>query len=112
MAVDGAIRYLDVELIGGAHDLLAAEDKGWPRQKGPENSELDRRQTQRRARELGDMLLRIDGQPALRQRCRGRSGLLAAHRDAAQDDVHPRNQLAWAERLGDIVVAADFEAED
>ena len=34
-----------------------------------------------------------------------------ARGDAAQDDVDPRDELARAERLGDVVVAADLEAE-
>ena len=54
VAVDGAIRHLDVELISGTHDLLAAEYQRRPRQECPENSELDGRQAKRRARELGN----------------------------------------------------------
>ena len=34
-----------------------------------------------------------------------------AHGRAAQDDVHPRDEFARAEWLGDIIVAADLEAE-
>src|SRR5918912_1497148 len=52
VAVDGAIRHLDVELIGGAHNLVAAEHEGRPRQEGPEDSELDRRQPKRSAGEF------------------------------------------------------------
>ena len=46
----------------------------------------------------------------MRQRCRGAlASARAGH--AAQDDVHPRDQFARAERLGDVVVAADLEAK-
>ncbi len=68
VTVDGAIRHLNIELISGAHDLLAAEDERRPRQECPENSELDGRQAKRRAGELGNVLFGVDGQPALRQR--------------------------------------------
>src|SRR5438093_6981235 len=68
VAVDGAVRYLDVELIGGAHDLLAAEDERGPCQKCPQDSELDSCEPKRGARKLGEMLFRVDGQLALRQR--------------------------------------------
>src|SRR5882757_9165498 len=59
MAVDGAVRDLDVELIGGIHDLLAAENHRWPRQKCPEDSKLNSGQAKRCARERRDMLFRI-----------------------------------------------------
>src|SRR5689334_17234978 len=49
VAVDGAIRHLDVELIGGAHDLLAAEHERRPRQKGAQDSKFDGGQTKRGA---------------------------------------------------------------
>src|SRR5215208_8206013 len=67
MAVDGAVRHLDVELIGRTHDLLAAEDERRPRQKCPENSELDGCEPKRATRKLGEMLFGVDGQPTLRQ---------------------------------------------
>src|SRR5438094_1883830 len=111
VAVNGAVRYLDVELIGCAHDLLAAEDEGGPCQKCPENSELDGREPKRGARKLGEMLFRVDGQPALRQRGDGSLCILSARDDAAQDDVHPCDEFARAERLGDIVVAADLQTQ-
>ena len=63
------------------------------------------------ARKLGEMLLGVDGQPALRQRGRGRLRVLPARSHAAQDDVHPRDKFARAERLGDIIVAADLQAQ-
>src|SRR6185503_1863524 len=66
VAVDGAVRYLDVELIGRVHDLLAAEDERRPGQKCPENSELDGREPKRGACEFGEMLIGVDRQPALR----------------------------------------------
>src|SRR4026209_291117 len=59
VAVDGAVRHLDVELIVRAHDLLAAEDQRWPCQKRPENSEFDGREPKRGARKLGEMLLGV-----------------------------------------------------
>ena len=31
---------------------------------------------------------------------------------SAQDCLDPRQQLAWAERLGDIIVGADLQADD
>src|ERR1700675_3192008 len=55
MAVDGAVGDLDVELIGGVHDLLAAEYHRRPRQEGAQDSEFDGGQAQRRAGELRDM---------------------------------------------------------
>src|SRR3954447_8672430 len=58
MAIDGAVRNLDVELVGGIHDLLAAEYHGRPGQKRPEDPELDGGQAKRRARKCRDMLLR------------------------------------------------------
>ena len=30
---------------------------------------------------------------------------------ALQDHLHARDQFAWAERLGDVIVAADLEAD-
>ena len=38
----------------------------------------------------------------------GRRGCASAFQDCA----HPRHQFPWAERLGHIVVAAQFQAED
>src|SRR5882672_224957 len=78
MAVDGAVRDLDVELIGGIHDLLTAENHRWPRQKCPEDSKLDSGQAKRRARERRDMLFRIDRKSALGKRG-GRLGIRSAH---------------------------------
>ena len=111
VAVDGAVRYLDVELIGRIHDLLAAEDERWPCQKCPEDSKLDGREPKRGARKLGEMLLGVDGEPALRQRGHGRLCILPARSHAAQDNVHPRYEFARAEGLGDVIVTADLEAQ-
>ena len=63
------------------------------------------------ARELGDVLLRVDRQTALRKRCRGCFCVLSARSHAAQDDVHPGDEFARAERLGDVIVTADLEAQ-
>src|SRR5260370_28963979 len=60
VAVDGAIRYLDVELIGGAHDLLAAEDERRPGQECPENSELDGFEPKRGSCKLGVIVFVYD----------------------------------------------------
>ena len=111
VAVDGAVGDLDVELIGRAHQLLAVEHRGRPRQERVQDAELDRGQRKRRAGEGRDMLLGIDRRAALRQRGLRRPWPRRA-RDAAQDDVDPRHQLARAERLRHVVVAADLEAED
>src|SRR3954453_8098787 len=46
MAVDGAIGHLDVELVGRRHDLVPAEHRAGPGQKGAQDSELDRGQAQ------------------------------------------------------------------
>ena len=113
VAVDGAVGHLDVELIGRAHDLLAAEHGGRPARKARQDAELERGQAKRRAAE------------ALRHAAAGSSRelrlapvplaalwpLRVARRDPAQDDVDPRHQLARAERLGHVVVAADLEPE-
>src|SRR3954469_2456625 len=56
VAVNGAVGHLDIELVGGAHDLLAAENHRRPGQKRPEDSELDGRETKRYAGECRDML--------------------------------------------------------
>src|SRR5436309_3223937 len=111
VAVDGAVRHLDVELIGGAHDLLAAEDERRPCQKCPEDSELDGREPKRGSRKLGEMLFGVDGKPALRQRSHGRLGILPARSHATQDDVHPCYEFARAEGFCDIVVTADLQAQ-
>src|SRR2546423_7617953 len=68
MAVDGAVRHLDVELIGRVHDLLTAEDHCRPRQKSAQDPEFDGREAKRRACELRDVLRRIDRKAALRKR--------------------------------------------
>jgi hypothetical protein len=52
---------------------------------------------------------RIDGQRALRQRGSSRRRIHLARADAAQDHVDPRDQLARAERLCHVIVAADLE---
>src|ERR1700709_1404375 len=67
MAVDGAIGDLDVELIGGVHDLLAVKRHGRPCEEGAQDSEFDGGQAQLCAGELSDMLLGIDRKPALRK---------------------------------------------
>ena len=79
------------------------------RQECPQDSEFDGGQAQRRAGELRDMLLRIDRQLALGQRRRLLCVRAACH--AAQDDVDAGDEFARAERLGDVIVAADLEAE-
>src|SRR5689334_22213595 len=68
VAVDSAVGDLDIELIGGGHDLLAAEHRGGPRQEGAEDAELDGGEPQRYAGKSRDMLLRIDRELTLRQR--------------------------------------------
>src|SRR5882757_5547344 len=61
VAVNGAVRHLDIELIGRAHDLLAAENHSRPRQKRPEDSEFDGCEAKWRTGEGRDMLFGIDG---------------------------------------------------
>ena len=53
----------------------------------------------------------IDRQLALRKRGHGCLCVLPARSHAAQDDVHPGDEFARAEGLGDVIVAADLEAQ-
>ena len=76
-----------------------------------QDPELDGGEAKRRARELGDVLLRIDRQSALRKRGRGCLCVLPARSHAAQDDVHPGDEFARAEGLRDVIVTADLEAQ-
>ena len=112
MAVDGAVRHLDVELIGRTHDLLAAEDERRPCQKCPQDSEFNGGEAKLSARKLGDVLIGIDRQLALRKRGHGRLCILPARSDTAQDDVHAGDEFARAEGFCDIVVTADLQAQD
>src|SRR5207237_5782647 len=97
--------------ICGPMDRLTSEDERGPCKKYTQYSELDSCEPKRVARKLGEMLFRVDGQLALRQRGDGYLCILPARSDAAQDDVHPCDEFARAERLGDIVVAADLQTQ-
>src|ERR1700712_2695028 len=109
VAVDGAVGDLDVELIGGVHDLLATENHRGPRQERPQDSKFDGGQAQREAGELRDMLFGIDRKLALGKRRRFLCVRPAGH--AAQNDVNAGNEFARAEGFGDVIVAADLKAE-
>ncbi len=111
VAVDGAVRDLDVQLIGRGHDLLAVEHHGGPAEQGAQDAELQRGQRQRHLAEMRRVRVLIEPQPAMGKLPRLRLPGRGPRCGAAQDDVDAGHQLARAERLGDIVVAADLEPE-
>src|SRR3954471_2726136 len=111
VAVDGAVRHLDIELIGGGHDLLAVGHRSRPGQKSAKDSEFDSSEGKRGACESPHMLLGIDREPALRQRYR-RDLVARARCCATQDDVDARDQLPGAERFCDVIVATDLEPKN
>ena len=91
--------------------LLPGEHASGPVEQADEEVELGGREVHRRRRRDAP------GGRRGRSRCRrawqrGRSVPPARRVDPAQDGLHPRHQLPRAERLGEVVVGADGQADD
>ena len=82
---------------------------GVPREQG-EQPKLDRREVDRLA--VDDHLVARVIDPDRADLDRGIIGLVCWPRDAAQRDTDPREQLARAERLGQVVIGAGVERGD
>lgn len=63
VAVDGAVRDMDVAGIGGVEDQLAREHESRPRQQRSQDVEFERRQGNRRTQEGCRARVRIDREP-------------------------------------------------
>ncbi len=118
---------LDVRIHGSIHAVAGSsqtrsssasrrEDVARPRSERPEQAELVARELERAAvvAHLHPAFV-DDDRPARdrRRRARRRGALRRTRRAApAQDAAHARDQLARRERLGDVVVGAELEADD
>lgn len=112
VAVDGAVRDVDVARIGGRNDAIAVEYDPWLDRERLQHRHLDRGKLNFLAAERHIEALGIDQQRPVTQ-CivtvlrRGRRALTAT-----QDRADPRHEFARTERLDHVIVSAKLNAED
>jgi hypothetical protein len=119
VAVDGAVVDIDLVVVGRVHQVVAALHKSRPLGQRLQEQELGDGQLHRLAVPQAVVAGGIEGElaplngprAALRRR-RARRGLLAVHAGPAQHGLDPLDEQALAERLVDIVVGPEVEAQD
>src|SRR5919204_2491975 len=105
--VDRAVEGLELLALHEVHQRLAREDASGALGERHEEIELERREAALRAVEPHAARVAIDLQPAVAQHARLRRAI-----GAPQERLQAGEQLARLERLWQIVVGADLEADD
>lgn len=109
VGVDGALQAFAVVLPDRRHDLRPAQDasRAFEQQRQQQVFVAGQRQP---VAVVGDaQAITVDGEFRRFFRLTAR---FAVGVQAAQDGAHPRSHFARAERFGDVIVAAQFKADD
>ena len=104
MAVDGAVDHHAVVQVEAVEKLIARPDPAGRGQQGAQQAVFHRRQVQALAVPGGACRRFVDVQPAVGA-CSGVRAVTAQHCH------HPRHHLARTERLADVVVGTDVQAQ-
>ena len=111
MAVDGAVGDMDAGIVSRLHQLLAGEDHGRPGHQCVEDGEFESRHLECAAGQVDRSSRTIEHDLTHSEHC-GSVGGAIARPCALEDSPDAGDQLARAEGLRHIIVAAHFKTED
>jgi hypothetical protein len=111
VGVHGAVGDVALVGVGALHQLLAAVHAPRLAQQGGDQPELGGGQLDLGAGDEAAVAGGVEPERAVGEHLLGGRGRLG-RAGAAQDRLDPTDQLAGGERLGEVVVAADLQADD
>src|SRR5690606_6667362 len=97
--------------VGAVHELVPRVDLARAAEQRLQDAELGRRERHLALVPEAAVLVEVDAEPPVPELA-ARLGGRRSRRTSPEERAHARDQLARAERLADVVVAAELEADD